>query len=156
MGTTNLDALSLSGALSVAGAVTAAGGLATTTAPTTTNGVLYPIVAPNGTPVAYTGDATLVAADLNKNVTNTGASGTVVLTLPSVSGLAGYVLHVEATAAQIIRVDAAGTETIWLGGSGAAGKYLNIAGVIGNMADIYCDGSRWLVVNRCGVVTKEA
>lgn len=142
--------------LAVTGAITASGGITGTTAIPLTNGTVYPIVAPNSTPVAYTGDATLVAGDLNKNVTNTGASGTITLTLPAVSGLAGYTLHVEVTAAQIVRIDPAGTETIWLGGSGAAGKYLNIAAVIGNMADIYCDGSRWLVVNRDGVVTKEA
>lgn len=122
----------------------------------TTNGVLYPIVSPAGTPVAYTGDATLVAADLNKNVTNTGASGTITLTLPAVSGLTGYVLHVQLTVAQIVRLDAAGTEAIFLGGSGVAGKYVNIAGVIGNMLDLYCDGTRWLVTNYSGVVTKEA
>ncbi len=119
-------------------------------------GNAYPIVAPNGTVVAYTGDATLVAADLNKIATNTGASGTITLTLPAVSGLAGYLLHVELTVAQIVRVDPAGTEAIFLGGSGVAGKYLNIAAVIGNMVDIYCDGTRWLVVNRDGVITKEA
>lgn len=120
------------------------------------SGRIYPIVPPSATPVAYTGDATLVAADLNKNVTNTGASGTITLTLPAVSGLSGYTLHVELTVAQIVRVDPAGTESIFLGGSGVAGKYLNIAGVIGNMVDIYCDGTQWIVVNRDGVITKEA
>lgn len=119
-------------------------------------GNTYPMVAPSSTPVAYTGDATLVAADLNKNVTNTGAAGTITLTLPSVSGLTGYTLHVELTAAQVVRIDPAGTESIFLGGSGVAGKYANIAGVIGNMIDIYCDGTQWLIVNRDGVITKEA
>lgn len=138
------------------GAVTANGGLTGTSAITMTNGVIYPIVSPFGTPVAYTGDATLVAADLNKNVTNTGASGTVVLTLPAVTGLTGYILHVEVTAAQIVRLLPVSGTAIALGGSAVVTKYLNIAGVIGNMVDVYCDGTRWLVVNRDGVITKEA
>jgi len=125
-------------------------------AATFARGNTYPIVAPSSTPVAYTGDATLVAADLNKNVTNTGAAGTITLTLPAVAGLTGYTLHVGLTAAQIVRIDPAGTEAIFLDGSGAAGKYLNIAGVIGNYCDIYCDGTQWLVVSRSGVLTKEA
>lgn len=122
----------------------------------TTNGSAYPIVPPSATVSAQAATATLVAADMNKNLTNTGASGTITLTLPAVSGLAGYVCHVELTVAQIVRVDPAGTESIYLGGSGVAGKYANIAAVIGNMIDIYCDGNQWLIVGRDGVVTKEA
>lgn len=141
--------------LTVTGTTTLAG-VAGTNAITLTNGSLYPIVAPSVAPTAYATDTTLVAGNLNTNVTNTGASGTITLTLPAVSGLTGYTLHVELTVAQIVRVDPAGTETIFLGGSGAAGKYANIAAVIGNMVDIYCDGTRWLIVNRDGVITKEA
>ena len=148
--------LAVTGATTLTGALAANGGITGTNAIALTRGSVYPIVAPSATPVAYTGDATLVAGDLNKNVTNTGAAGTITLTLPAVSGLTGYTLHVEVTAAQIVRVDPAGTESIFLGGSGVAGKYLNIAGVIGNCADIYCDGTQWLVVNRDGVLTKEA
>jgi len=122
----------------------------------TINGTVYPIVAPSVAPTAYTGDATLVAANLNTNVTNTGASGTITLTLPAVSGLTGYTLHVGLTVAQIVRLDPAGTESIFLDGSGVAGKYVNIAGVIGNYADVYCNGTSWVVVGRAGVVTKEA
>lgn len=142
--------LAVTGATTLSGAVSIAGGV------TTTNGTLYPIVAPSVAPTAYAADTTLVAANLNTNVTNTGASGTITLTLPAVSGLTGYVLHVELTVAQIVRIDPAGTEKIYLGGSGVAGKYANIAGVIGNMVDIYCDGTQWLIVGRDGVVTKEA
>ncbi len=136
--------------LSVTGAITAASTISTT------NGSLYPIVNPSATPVAYTGDATLVAADLNKNVTNTGSSGTVVLSLPSAAGLTGSTLHVEVTAAQIVRLLPVSGQAIALGGSAVVTKYLNIAAVIGNMVDVYCDGTRWLVVNRDGVITKEA
>lgn len=134
----------LESTLSVTGAITGA------------HGGYYPVVAPNVAPTAYTTDTTLVAANLNTNITNTGAAGTVTLTLPAVSGLAGYIFHVELTVAQVVRLDPAGTESIYLGGSGVAGKYANIAGVIGNMVDVYCDGTRWLIVNRDGVITKEA
>lgn len=148
--------LGVTGASTFTGAITANGGITGTAAIPLTYGTVYPIVNPNGTPVAYTGDATLVAADLNKNVTNTGASGTVVLSLPAVTGLTGYTLHVEVTAAQIVRLLPVSGTAIALGGSAVVTKYLNIAAVIGNMVDIYCDGTRWLVVNRDGVITKEA
>lgn len=148
--------LAVTGATTFTGAIVASGGITGTSAVPLTNGTLYPIVPPSTAPTAYATDTTLVAANLNTNVTNTGASGTITLTLPAVSGLAGYTLHVELTVAQIVRIDPAGTETIFLGGSGAAGKYANIAAVIGNMVDIYCDGTRWLIIGRDGVVTKEA
>lgn len=142
--------------LTVTGTVTASGGIAGTTAITLTGGTLYPIVNPSTAPVAYATDTTLVAADLNKNVTNTGSSGTIVLTLPAISGTAGATLHVELTVAQIVRLLPVAGTAIALGGSAVVTKYLNIAGVIGNMVDIYSDGTRWLVVNRDGVITKEA
>jgi len=127
-----------------------------TTAPAAANGNLYPIVNPSTAPVAYAGDATLVAADLNKNVTNTGSSGTVVLTLPAIAGTAGSILHVEVTVAQIVRLLPVAGTAIALGGSAVVTKYLNIAGVIGNMVDLYSNGTAWLVVGRDGVITKEA
>lgn len=148
--------LAVTGTSVFTGLVTFSGGIAGTTAIALTNGSVYPIVAPSVAPTAYAADTTLVAGNLNTNVTNTGASGTITLTLPAVSGLAGYTLHVELTVAQIVRIDPAGTETIFLGGSGVAGKYANIAAVIGNMVDIYCNGTQWLIVNRDGVITKEA
>lgn len=142
--------------LTVTGAIAANGGITGTTAIPLTNGTVYPIVNPSATPVAYTGDATLVAADLNKNVTNSGAGGTVVLSLPAIAGTAGATLHVETTAAQIIRLLPVAGTAIALGGSAVVTKYLNIAAVIGNMVDLYSDGTRWLVVGRDGVITKEA
>lgn len=119
------------------------------------NGTIYPIVSPAATVSAQAATATLVAADLNKNITNTGAAGTIVLTLPSVVGLSGYVMHVELTVAQIVRLTPVAGQAIALGGSAVVSKYLNIAAVIGNMVDIFCDGTQWLVVARDGVVTKE-
>lgn len=123
---------------------------------TLTRGSVYPVIPANGTVVARTGDVTLVASDLNKITTNTGAAGTITLTLPAVSGLAGYCQRVALTVAQVVRLDPAGTESIYLGGSGVAGKYVNIAGVIGNYCNIYCDGTQWLVLDYAGVLTKEA
>lgn len=128
-----------------------------TGAPLGTNGRFHPIVSPNVAPTAYTTDTTLTTALINTNVTNTGAAGTITLTLPTAaSSGTGAILHVELTVAQIVRVDPAGTESLYLGGSGVAGKYAQIAGVIGNMADFYCTGTTWMVVGRDGVVTKEA
>lgn len=115
-----------------------------------------PVVDPKTTVTAKTGDATLTVAELRTIITNTGAAGTVVLTLPAASAAAGLTFKVQVTAAQIVRVLPATGEKVFLGGSGVASKYLQIAGVIGNYADIYCDGVDWLVLNYSGVLTKEA
>lgn len=105
---------------------------------------------------AQAATATLTTSALFCNVTNTGASGTIVLTLPAANTCREGVIRFAVTAAQIVRVDPSGTEKIYLSGDGVAGKYLNIAGVIGNYADIYCDGTNWMVTNYSGVLTKEA
>lgn len=118
--------------------------------------LLVPVVLPNATVSAQTATATLTSAVFGKNVTNTGASGTIVLTLPAAKQGKDKAFRVWLTVAQIVRLDPAGTEKIYLGGSGVAGKYLNIAAVIGNYADIYCDGTDYHVVGYSGVVTKEA
>lgn len=119
-------------------------------------GTLYPIVSPKATVEANTADATLAAANFGKIQTNTGASGTIVLTLPAASTVAGKAIKVALTVAQIVRVKPATGEKVYLTGSGVASKYLNIAGVIGNYVDIYCDGTDFLVVGGDGVLTKEA
>ena len=116
-----------------------------------------PFVAPDATVVALTTSTTLTVADHGaKNITNTGAGGTNTHTLPAVADAAGVSMRFQSTAAQIVRLDPSGTEKIFLGGSGAAGKYLNIAATIGNYADVYCDGTQWLVISYSGVVTKES
>lgn len=148
-------ALSQGADVTTTGTITA-GAFSTSGTITTTNGAVYPIVSPALAPVAYTGDATLVAADLNKNITNTGASGTITLTLPAIAGTAGSVLHVDLTVAQVVRLLPVAGTAIALGGSAVVTKYLNIAGVIGNMVDVYSNGTAWLVVGRDGVITKEA
>ncbi len=114
-----------------------------------------PVVAPNATVEANTGDATLAVANFGKIQTNTGASATATLTLPSAANAAGCSLKVQLTVAQIVRLTPASGEKIFLGGSGVASKYLNIAAVIGNFVDLYCDGVSYQVINYSGVVTKE-
>jgi len=47
-------------------------------------------------------------------------------------------------------------EQIFLGGGGVADEKLTIAGVIGNYADVYCDGERYHVFDYNGVLTKAA
>lgn len=114
------------------------------------------VVKANATVEANTADATLTVANFGKIQTNTGASGTVVLTLPAASSVAGCALKVQVTAAQIVRCTPASGEKIYLGGSGVASKYLNIAAAIGNFVDLVSDGVQYLVTNYSGVVTKEA
>lgn len=119
------------------------------------NNPLYPKVNPRtATSTDKTSDFTITAMD--QIYTNTGASGTVVFTLPSVRNNAGKALTFHAFAAQIIRCLPQTGEAVNLNGSAVVTKYLNIAAVIGNYADLYCDGSQWIVTGYSGVVTKEA
>ncbi len=113
-------------------------------------------VAANGTVVAHNGDATLDGTDFGKIHTNTGSSGTVVLTLPAAATVGGCSMKIQLTVAQIVRLLPATGEKVYLGGSGVANKYANIAAVIGNYVDLACDGTDYLVVSYSGVVTKEA
>ena len=116
-----------------------------------------PALSAKTTPTAKTGDATLTAAECNGQIiTNTGASGTIVLTLPAPSAVAGCAFRVQLTVAQIVRLLPTSGKKIYLGGSGVATKYLNVAGVIGNYADVFCDGTDFHVTHYSGVVTKEA
>lgn len=115
-----------------------------------------PRIAPNATVEANAASATLTAANMGKIQTNTGASGTVALTLPSAAVVAGLGLKVQVTAAQVVQLVPVTGEKIFLGGSGVASKYCQIAGVIGNYIDIFSDGVQWLVIDYSGVATKEA
>lgn len=119
-------------------------------------GYTYPIVAPNATVVAKAANANLAASDLGKNITNTGASGTITLTQTGAATVAGTCFRVQLTVAQVVRIAPTATGKVFLGGNGVANKYLQIAGVIGNYVDIYCDGTDYHVVGYSGVLTKEA
>ena len=116
----------------------------------------YPTVLLSGTPIAKTSDFTILETQTDSIFTNTGASGTVVFTLPSVKISHGVTFRFHAFAAQIIRALPRTGEAVNLAGSAVVTKYLNLAGVIGNYVDLYCDGTQWLVTNYSGVVTKEA
>lgn len=118
---------------------------------------VYPKVNPRTATVsAKTSDYTIPAAGLNAIYTNAGASGTVVFTLPSVKTSAGKALTLHSLAAQIVRALPQTGEAVNLNGSAVVTKYLNVANVIGNYADLYCDGSQWIVTGYAGVVTKES
>lgn len=123
---------------------------------TTDNTIYVPKVPANATVSAQSATATLTSSVFGKNVTNTGAAGSITLTLPKANTAPGLSFRVQLTVAQVVQLDPNGSESIYLGGSGVAGKYLNIAGVIGNYAEIYCDGTQYHVVSYSGVLTKEA
>jgi len=123
---------------------------------TTSEQQLFPIVSAKTTVKANPADATIADADFPKNNTNTGATGTITLTLPLAKNVKGKSMHVQLTAYQIVRLDPNGTEKIYLGGDGVAGKYLNIAAILGNYVDVFSDGTDFLVTGYFGVVTKEA
>ncbi len=118
----------------------------------------YPKPLLSVTAVAKTSDYTIptTAAGADAIYTNTAAGGTVVFTLPSVKVSHGATFRFHAFAAQIIRALPVTGEAINLSGSAVVTKYLNLAAVIGNYMDIYCDGTQWIVTSFSGVVTKEA
>lgn len=112
----------------------------------------------NATYTTKTADYTVTVADLQAPTifNNTGDTGTMVLTLPAVARAKGLVIKVALTAAQIVRLLPQTGEAVNLDGSAVVTKYLNVAGVIGNFVECFCDGSQWIVTNYSGVVTKEA
>jgi hypothetical protein len=117
---------------------------------------LVPRVAPDASVTAKTTTGNLAIADYGVNLTNTGAGGTIILTLLAAAAAAGMPLRIYLTVAQIVELLPQTGEKIYLGGSGVATKMLVIAGVIGNYVDLYCDGEKYLVQGYSGVVTKEA
>ena len=118
---------------------------------------LYPRVNPRtATVTAKTSDYTVPTSLLNSIFTNAGASGTVVFTLPSVAVSKGTALRFHSLAAQIVRLLPVTGQVVNLHGSAVVTKYLNVAAVIGNYVDVYCDGVQWIVTDLAGVVTKEA
>lgn len=111
------------------------------------------------TPTAKTSDFTVLAsaaAGTGLLYSTTGAGGTVVFTLPTAESMAGSCIGFKVMAAQILRVLPVSGEKIYLHGDGVATKYLNVAAVIGNYAELYSDGVDWTVEHALGVVTKEA
>lgn len=117
---------------------------------------MFQSVSPAATALAKTTDYTVLAADFANILTNTGASGTVVFTLPSAVTYPGTVLRFHLFAAQIVRLLPVTGQAVALNSSAVVTKYLNIANVIGNYCEIVSDGTQWLVTHYAGVVTKEA
>jgi len=115
-----------------------------------------PLVAPNAAVVAHAVTAALVIGNYGLNITNTGSGATATLTLLPAKDAAGLSFRIVQLVAQITRLLPTTGEAICLGGNVVASKYLNIAAVIGNYVDVYCDGERYLVTGYSGVVTKEA
>lgn len=112
-------------------------------------------VSPKATVAAQAATATLVAADFDKVLTNTGAGGAIVLTLPAASAVAGRSIRIQLTVAQTVTLTPVAGEKVFLGGSGVASKYALIAGVIGNYLELHSDGIDYLILAYSGVVTKE-
>jgi|WetSurMetagenome_2_1015567.scaffolds.fasta_scaffold209026_2 hypothetical protein len=115
-----------------------------------------PRVAPDAAVTAKASTGALAIADYGVNLTNTGSSGTIVLTLLAAASAAGLPLRIQILAAQIVQFLPQTGEKIYLAGSGVATKYLQVAGTIGNFVELYCDGEKYLVQKYSGVVTKEA
>lgn len=119
----------------------------------------YPTIDPSTATVSVkTADYTITAADLAAPTifNNTGDSGNLVYTLPSVASSKGRVVRIHALAAQTQQADPQAGEAVNYNGSAVVSKYAQLAGVIGNFMELYCDGSQWIVTKANGVVTKEA
>jgi hypothetical protein len=110
----------------------------------------------NTTVKANASTADMKDYDFEKNNTNTGAGGAIVLTLPAAASLKGQKTRIQLTVAETVTLTPQTGEKIYLGGDGVASKYLLIAGVIGNYAEVYCDGTSFYVTAYSGVLTKEA
>jgi hypothetical protein len=101
--------------------------------------------------LAYTANDTLTAGMTGRTITNTGATGTVTLTLPG--AYIGRRVTFSRTEAFALRVDPAGTNYI-MGGTGA-GKYAEL-GSLGASLTIECRTTGvWLIVASHGTVTFE-
>ena len=119
----------------------------------------YPTVDPRAATITTkTADYTITLADLKTPTIfdNSGDNGTLVFTLPAVADAKGRVVRVAALAAQVIRLDPATGEAVNYNGSAVVSKYVNLAGVIGNYIELFCDGVQWIVTQSNGVVTKES
>lgn len=104
---------------------------------------------------ALTTATTLVASDSGATLTNTGAGGALVHTLPAAT--VGMRLRIRVTVAQAVRLDAVGADTITDDNgttiSGPGGN-TSMAGVIGNAFNIECfEAAKWVVTYSRGTLT---
>jgi hypothetical protein len=111
----------------------------------------------SGTVLPKTADYTVLLADLGKVLTNTGATGAVVFSLPA--AVVGYEVFARVDAAQELRLDPDGTEQICLpstGVPGAAGKYL-VADALNETVHLKCrEAGIWDCLSYTGTWTAEA
>jgi hypothetical protein len=135
------------GSVAITGAVTltsAAGNVATVSNAT---GVLNPV-----TVIAETATGTLAAAECYGSIiTNTGAAGAIVLTLPTPA--VGMHIRVYLTAAQDVDLNAAnGTQILVL--TNATGDAISSAGAIGNSIELVAlSATTWGQIAASGVWT---
>lgn len=118
--------------------------------------VAIPQISANATVSAQAATATLDTTIAGKILTNTGASGTVVLTLPSAASMRGKTFKVKTLVTQIISLSPIATDGIFLAGSGVDNKDLSLSAIIGNEVTIYSNGNDYEAYYPNGVVTKEA
>jgi hypothetical protein len=137
-------------------AVVVEGALVVETVADTNGATLAPQIGATGTVSAQAATATLTTAIAGKIVTNTGAAGAVVYTLPSASSMSGKTFKVKVLVAQTVTLTPATGEAIFLAGSGVVSKNLIIAGVIGNEVTVYSNGTSYEAYYPNGVVTKQA
>lgn len=119
----------------------------------------YPTIDPRtATVTTKTADYTITMADLEAPTifNNSGDSGNQVLTLPAVADAKGKVVRIHALAAQTIQADPQTGEAVNYNGSATVSKYAQLAGVIGNYMELFCDGEQWIVTRSSGVITKES
>jgi hypothetical protein len=120
------------------------------------NTSVIPQIGATGVVSAQAATATLTTAIAGKIVTNTGATGAVVYTLPSASSMSGKTFKVKVLVAQTVTLTPATGEAIFLAGSGVVNKNLIIANVIGNEVTVYSNGTSYEAYYPNGVVTKQA
>lgn len=119
----------------------------------------YPTIDPRTATIATkTANYTITLEDLETPTifNNAGDDGNQVLTLPAVADAKGKVVRAHALAAQTIQLDPQTGEAVNYNGSAVVSKYVQLAGVIGNYIELFCDGEQWIVTQANGVVTKEA
>ncbi len=119
----------------------------------------YPTIDPRtATVTAKTADYTVTVEDLETPTifNNTGAAANVSFTLPAVKEAKGKVIRVNALAAQTARLIPQTGEAVNYNGNAVVSKYAQLAGVIGNYIEAFCDGTEWVITQANGVVTKEA
>lgn len=117
----------------------------------TSSNVTFGTVAAKRTVAAKTADYTVLTTDTNTVFTTTGASGTVIFTLPTWT--AGLTYTFQANAAQILEVLAPGTDVIRFGESvsGAGGNVQTTTSGRGNSVKVVAAASGvWIVENATG------